>query len=35
MPDNDLSDDEVAAIVAYIRELGTGEGTDTTSGDQS
>ena len=28
MPDNDLDDDEVAALVAYIRELG--EGTSAT-----
>jgi cytochrome c1 len=34
MPDNDLSDDEVTAIVAYIRELGTAEATATTTRDR-
>jgi mono/diheme cytochrome c family protein len=33
MPDNDLSDDEVAAIVAYLRELGGGAGSTTTGAD--
>ena len=32
MPDNDLSDEEVAAIVAYIGELG--DGPATTGGEQ-